>query len=85
MDKEMHDRLRVLFAITLAVSVASLGVAAVVGGSAAVWVIALPHDGFPLWMKAEQAVIGLLLLRAAFMVGSHPVRQAFAKAGGAAR
>ena len=29
---------------------------------AIVVIVALPHDGFPMWMKAEQAVVGLLFV-----------------------
>jgi hypothetical protein len=42
-------------------------------------IVALPHDGFPLWMKIEQAVVGVLLLSAAVMVGRTNVRQAYRK------
>lgn len=45
-------------------------------------VIALPHDGFPGWMKAEQAVFGILLAAAAVVVGRRSVRDAYRKAVG---
>jgi hypothetical protein len=40
-------------------------------------IVALPHDGFPAWMKAEQAVVGVLLLVTAIMVSRTTVRQAY--------
>lgn len=49
-------------------AIAPLGVAAIV---------AIPHDGFPLWMKAEQAAIGVLLLAAAVLLNRRSVRRAF--------
>src|SRR4051812_1963308 len=101
MDKKLHGRVRAAFAAVLALSIATLVVAAIVGSSAAVWVrgtivvviaavlialarrafrgsrgayrrmlimstvaplaivviVALPHDGFPVWMKMEQTVV----------------------------
>lgn len=45
---------------------------------AVVVIVALPHDGFPLWMKAEQAVVGALLLAAVLMAGRRSVRRAYA-------
>jgi hypothetical protein len=124
-DNKLYGRVRALFATVLVVSVATLGAAALVGGSAEVWVrgvivtaiagvllvlagrafrgsraayvrmrlmstvapfaivviVALPHDGFPVWMKAEQTVVGALLLAAAVMMGRKAVRQAYAKTG----
>ncbi len=121
MDKNLHSRIRALFAAVLALSVATLVVAAVVGSDAPVWVrgtivaviavvllllakraaagsrgayrrmlimttvapiavvviVALPHDGFPVWMKIEQSVVGLLLLGAAVLAGRRDVRQAY--------
>jgi hypothetical protein len=129
MDNKLYGRVRALFVAVLAISIATLGVAAVVGSSASVWVrdgiviviaallillagrafrgsraaylrmrltatiaplatlviIALPNDGFPVWMKVEQAVVGLLLLAAAVMVGRKAVRGAYAKTGEPAR
>lgn len=40
-------------------------------------IVALPHDGFPVWMKIEQTVVGLLLLAAAVLAGRRGVRQAY--------
>jgi hypothetical protein len=121
MDNELYKRVRALFVGVLILSAATLGIAALVGGNAAVWIrgtiviviaavlialarrafhgsraaylrmrlmstvaplaivviIALPHDGFPVWMKAEQAIVGVLLLAAAIMVGRRTVRQAY--------
>ncbi|MGW8374943.1 hypothetical protein [Streptomyces sp. ODS28] len=123
MDNSVYVRLRALFLAVLALSLAALGVAAVLGGSDAVWVrgvivtvlagvlvalarraflgsrgaylrmrimtaagpvaaaalVALPHDGFPGWMKAEQAVIGILLAAAAVVLGRADVRRAYRK------
>lgn len=42
-------------------------------------IVALPHDGFPAWMKIEQAVVGVLLLAAAVIVGRIAVRRAYGK------
>ncbi|WP_269857099.1 hypothetical protein [Streptomyces sp. RPT161] len=125
MDNGLYRRIRALFAAVLVLSVATLGIAALIGGNAAVWVrsgivtaiatvlialarrafggsraaylrmrlmstvaplaiviiVALPHDGFPAWMKVEQAVVGVLLLAVAVMVGRKAVRQAYPKAG----
>ncbi|MFB7011531.1 MULTISPECIES: hypothetical protein [unclassified Streptomyces] len=125
MDNNLYGRVRALFVTVLAISIATLGIAALIGGNAAVWIrsiivtaiaavlislagkasrgsraaylrmrlmstvaplaimiiIALPHDGFPIWMKVEQAVVGVLLLAVAVMVGRKDVRQAYPKAG----
>ncbi|MFB7082355.1 hypothetical protein [Streptomyces sp. NPDC056308] len=124
-DNNLYGRVRALFVTVLAISIATLGIAALIGGNAAVWIrsiivtaiaavlislagkasrgsraaylrmrlmstvaplaiviiIALPHDGFPIWMKVEQAVVGVLLLAVAVMVGRKDVRQAYPKAG----
>lgn len=129
MDNTTYGRVRALFGAVLVISVATLGVAAVVGGNAAVWVrgaivvaiaallvdaarravrgsragylrmalmtsaaplaiaviVALPDDGFPVWMKGEQAVVGLLLLAAAVLVDRRSVRSAYAKGGSRTR
>ncbi|MFG2004966.1 hypothetical protein ACGFNU_38060 [Spirillospora sp. NPDC048911] len=121
MDNKLYERVRALFGAVLAISIATLGVAALIGGNAAVWVrgaiatvlaallivlarrafhgnrraylrmrlmstvapaaivviVALPHDGFPVWMKGEQAAVGLLLALAAIMVSRKPVRRAY--------
>ena len=45
---------------------------------AIVVIIALP-DTFPLWMKAEQAVCGLLLLAVALLVNGKHLRSVFTK------
>jgi hypothetical protein len=94
MDNVLYVRVRALFGTVLVISLVTLGLAALVGGNAAVWIrgtivaaiaivviIALPHDGFPVWMKIEQAVVGVLLLAVAIMVGRRAVRQAYAKHG----
>jgi hypothetical protein len=44
---------------------------------AVVVIVALPHDGFPTWMKVEQAAVGLLLATAAVMLGHIPVQRAY--------
>jgi hypothetical protein len=46
---------------------------------AVVVIVALPHDGFPAWMKAEQVVVGLLLAGAAVMLNRVAVRRAYRK------
>ncbi|MEU7164386.1 hypothetical protein AB0A70_07040 [Streptomyces morookaense] len=128
MDNKLYGRVRALFGVVLAVSAATLAVAALVGGSPAVWVrgvivvvisavllllagrafrgsrpaylrmrlmstvapvaivviVALPHDGFPVWMEAEQAVVGVLLALAAVMVGRKDARRAYPRTGGRA-
>ncbi|WP_329194121.1 hypothetical protein [Streptomyces sp. NBC_01435] len=125
MDNKLYGRVRALFVAVLAISIATLGIAALIGGNAAVWIrsiivtaiaavlislagkasrgsraaylrmrlmstvaplaiviiIALPHDGFPVWVKTEQAVVGVLLLAVAVRVGRKDVRHAYPKAG----
>ncbi|NUR88910.1 MAG: hypothetical protein HOY71_32900 [Nonomuraea sp.] len=125
MDKQDYERVRNLHVAVLAVSLAALGVAAVVGGewpvwvrggavaAAAAWLVALsgqayrgsraafvrirwiatvapfgivllivaPNSGFPVWMKVEQGVVGLLLAAVALIVNRRAVRQAYAKRG----
>ncbi|MEV6672043.1 hypothetical protein [Streptomyces sp. NPDC051162] len=44
-------------------------------------IVALPHDGFPVWVKVEQSVIGLLLAASAVMLGRKDVRRAYPKTG----
>ncbi|GAA0421569.1 hypothetical protein GCM10010357_48680 [Streptomyces luteireticuli] len=44
---------------------------------AIVVIVALPHDGFPVWMKAEQSFVGLLLAAVAVMTGRKDVRRAY--------
>lgn len=124
-DNKLYGRVRALFVAVLAISIATLGIAALIGGNAAVWIrsiivtaiaavlislagkasrgsraaylrmrlmstvaplaiviiIALPHDGFPVWVKTEQAVVGVLLLAVAVRVGRKDVRHAYPKAG----
>jgi hypothetical protein len=41
----------------------------------AVIIVGLPHYRFPVWMMVEQAVIVVLLLTVAIVVGREPVRQ----------
>jgi ABC-type uncharacterized transport system permease subunit len=43
-------------------------------------IVALPHDGFPARMKAEQVVVGLLLAAAAVALYRGAVRRAYRKA-----
>jgi hypothetical protein len=129
MDNERYRRVRALFGTVLALSVATLGVAAAIGGNPTVWVrgaivtaiaailillagrayagsrgaylrmrlmttiapvavaviVALPHDGFPAWMKAEQVVVGLLLAGAAVALYGGAVRRAYGKTAQPAR
>jgi hypothetical protein len=129
MDNSIYTRVRVLLGAVLVISMATLGVAAGVGGNSAVWtrgviatalaavlivlagrafrgsraayvrmrvmstvapiaiaiIVALPHDGFPAWMKVEQAVIGLLLAAVAVMIGRRAVRDAYPRVGDQAR
>ncbi|MEV5709842.1 hypothetical protein [Actinoallomurus sp. NPDC052274] len=124
MDKKLYESIRALFVTVLVISITTLGVAAIIGGSAAVWIrgtivvviavllialarrshhgsraayrrmrlmstvapvaivviVALPHDGFPAWMKVEQAVVGLLLAVVAVLVSRKAVRRAYAGA-----
>ncbi|WP_214327729.1 hypothetical protein [Nonomuraea sediminis] len=121
----MDNKLRNLFVAMLVVSVAALGVAAVLGAEWPVWVrggavaaasawlisltgqarrgsrsaylrirwismiaplgivliIVAPDSGFPVWMKAEQGVVGLLLIAVAVLVNRPAVRQAYARRG----
>ncbi|MCO5998100.1 hypothetical protein [Actinoallomurus rhizosphaericola] len=125
MDKKLYARVRLLFGAVLVLSIATLGVAALTGGGAAVWIrglivvaiavlllaaarrtydgsraayrrmrvmstvapaaivviVALPHDGFPVWMKVEQAAVGLLLAVVAVAVSRKTVRRAYSRSG----
>ncbi|MEU6788478.1 hypothetical protein ABZ912_55615 [Nonomuraea angiospora] len=125
MDNKVWARVRALFVAVLVISVATLGVAALIGGNwvvwlrgaavavAAVWLVALagqaargkrsayvrirfvtiaapigivlilvaPDSGYPGWMKAEQAVVGVLVAAVALLVNRRAVRQAFPKRG----
>ncbi|MER6950667.1 hypothetical protein ABT294_42285 [Nonomuraea sp. NPDC000554] len=125
MDKNLWSLVRALFVVMLAISVAALAVAAVVGGNwvvwlrggavaaASAWLVALsgqaaggrraayvrirfistvaplgiililvaPDSGYPLWMKVEQGVIGVVLAAVAVLVNRRAVRQAFPKRG----
>jgi hypothetical protein len=109
-----------LFAAVLILSLITLGIAATVGGTSAVWIrgsivavigallivfagrsyrgsrgayrrmrlmttvapvailviIAIPHDGFPTWMKIEQALVGILMAAAATMLARKSLRRA---------
>ncbi|AQZ61637.1 hypothetical protein BKM31_09300 [[Actinomadura] parvosata subsp. kistnae] len=124
MDKKWAS-VRALFVAVLAISVATLGVTAVVGGNwvmwlrgaavaaASVWLVALtgqaargrraayvrirfvsvaaplgivlillaPDSGYPGWMKAEQAVVGVLVAAVALIVNRRAVREAYPKGG----
>ncbi|MGV9383067.1 hypothetical protein ACWDRB_45130 [Nonomuraea sp. NPDC003707] len=125
MDNKVWAPVRALFVAVLVISVATLGVAALIGGNwvvwlrgaavavAAVWLVALagqssrgkrsayvrirfvsiaapigivlilvaPDSGYPGWMKAEQAVVGVLVAAVALLVNRRAVRQAFPKRG----
>jgi hypothetical protein len=48
---------------------------------AIVVIVVIPHDGFPAWMKVEQALVGLLLAAAGTMVSREPVRRAYLQSG----
>ncbi|MCK2212309.1 hypothetical protein MF672_000630 [Actinomadura sp. ATCC 31491] len=125
MDNNPWSAVRALFLAVLVLSIATLAVAAVVGGTwvvwlrggavavAAAWLVALagqaargrrpayvrirfvslaapvgvviillaPDSGYPGWMKAEQAVVGVLVAAVAFLVNRRSVREAFPKRG----
>ncbi|WP_431918713.1 hypothetical protein [Nonomuraea jabiensis] len=125
MDNKVWASVRALFVAVLVLSVATLGVAALIGGNwvvwlrgaavavAAAWLVALagqaargkrsayvrirfvtiaapigivlilvaPDSGYPGWMKAEQAVVGVLVAAVALLVNRRAVRQAFPKRG----
>ncbi|MEV7804092.1 hypothetical protein AB0O28_14180 [Microbispora sp. NPDC088329] len=126
MDKNsVWSSVRALFVAVLVISIAALGVAAVIGGNwvvwlrgaavaaTSVWLIALtgqaargrrsayirirfvsiaaplgivlillaPDSGYPMWMKAEQAVIGVLVAAVALIVNRRAVREAYPKGG----
>ncbi|MFI7229235.1 hypothetical protein ACIBO5_38970 [Nonomuraea angiospora] len=125
MDNKVWAAVRALFVAVLVISVATLGVAALIGGNwvvwlrgaavavAAVWLVALagqaargkrsayvrirfvtiaapigivlilvaPDSGYPGWMKAEQALVGVLVAAVALLVNRRAVRQAFPKRG----
>ncbi|NJP23128.1 hypothetical protein OHB01_36500 [Microbispora hainanensis] len=116
---------RTLFVAVLVISIATLGVAAVIGGdwvvwlrgaavaAASVWLVALtgqaargkrtayvriryvsiaapigivlillaPDSGYPVWMKAEQGVVGVLVAAVALIVNRRTVREAYPKDG----
>jgi xanthine/uracil permease len=120
-DNELYVLIRRLFGAVTILSLLTLGIAAVVGGSFTVWVrgiivlvigtllirfagrayngsrgayrrmrlmasiapiaivaiIAIPHDGFPAWVKVEQALVGILLATAATMLARDRVRRAY--------
>jgi hypothetical protein len=121
MDNHAYTFAQRLFAAVVTLSLLTLGIAAVVGGSSAVWIrgvivvvigallivfarrahrgsrgayrrmrlmttvapiaivviVAIPHDGFPAWMKIEQALVGVLLAAAATIVSRGRVRAAY--------
>ncbi|MDX3101823.1 hypothetical protein [Nonomuraea angiospora] len=125
MDNKVWAAVRALFVAVLVISVATLGVAALIGGNwvvwlrgaavavAAVWLVTLagqaargkrsayvrirfvtiaapigivlilvaPDSGYPGWMKAEQALVGVLVAAVALLVNRRAVRQAFPKRG----
>ncbi|WP_229689676.1 hypothetical protein [Microbispora bryophytorum] len=126
MDNEpMWPVVRALFVAVLVISIAALGVAAVVGGNwvvwlrgaavaaASVWLVALtgqaargkraayvrirfvsiaapigivlillaPDSGYPMWMKAEQGVVGVLVAAVALIVNRRAMRAAYPKGG----
>ncbi|MBE1584494.1 hypothetical protein ACFPOI_30935 [Nonomuraea angiospora] len=125
MDNKVWAAVRALFVAVLVISVATLGVAALIGGNwvvwlrgaavavTAVWLVALagqaargkrsayvrirfvtiaapigivlilvaPDSGYPGWMKAEQALVGVLVAAVALLVNRRAVRQAFPKRG----
>ncbi|GGP91352.1 hypothetical protein [Streptosporangium pseudovulgare] len=126
MDKKSAwTPVRVIFVAVLVLSIATLGVAAVVGGNwvvwlrgtavaaASVWLVALtgqaargrrsayvrirfvsiaapigivlillaPDSGYPVWMKAEQGVVGVLVAAVALIVNRRSMREAYPKGG----
>ncbi|MBE3010751.1 hypothetical protein IL992_16325 [Microbispora sp. NEAU-D428] len=126
MDKKsVWTPVRALFIAVLVISIAALGVAAVVGGTwvvwvrgaavaaASAWLVALtgqaargrrsayvrirfvsiaapigivlillaPDSGYPVWMKAEQGVVGVLVAAVALIVNRRAVRAAYPKGG----
>ncbi|MGH3621522.1 MAG: hypothetical protein ACRDQ5_06995 [Sciscionella sp.] len=40
-------------------------------------IIAVPNDGFPVWMKLEQSVVGIMLLAVVTMLSRKTVRSAY--------
>jgi hypothetical protein len=44
-----------------------------------VLIVAAPHSGYPLWMKVEQGVIGVIVVAIAVLLNRRPVREAFAQ------
>ncbi|NUS09545.1 MAG: hypothetical protein HOV97_44100, partial [Nonomuraea sp.] len=46
-----------------------------------VLILVAPDSGFPGWMKAEQAVVGVLVAAVALVVNRRAVRTAFPKRG----
>jgi hypothetical protein len=125
MDNQLYVLMRQLFAAVTMLSLLTLGIAVVVGGSSTVWIrgiivvvigalltrfagqayrgsrgayrrmrhmttiapiaivaiVAIPHDGFPAWMKIEQALVGILLATAATMLARSRARRAYRAAG----
>ncbi|MDR8414837.1 hypothetical protein MTP10_39680 [Nonomuraea sp. 3-1Str] len=58
--------------IRLITTIAPIGIALIV---------AVPDNGYPPWMKAEQALVGLLLAAVAIIVNRPRVRQAYPRRG----
>ncbi|MEV0151460.1 MULTISPECIES: hypothetical protein [unclassified Nonomuraea] len=44
-------------------------------------IVAVPDNGYPLWMKAEQGLVGVLLAAVAIIVNRPRVRQAYPRRG----
>jgi hypothetical protein len=124
-NKKAWGLVRNLFIAVLLISIATLGVAGVIGGNWVVWlrgaavaaasawlivlagqaargkrsayvrirfitiaapigivlILLAPDSGYPGWMKAEQAVVGVLVAAVAIIVGRRAVRETFPKRG----
>ncbi|MFD1547171.1 hypothetical protein [Nonomuraea guangzhouensis] len=44
-------------------------------------IVAVPSSGYPLWMRVEQGLVGVLLVAVATLVNRRTVRQAYPKRG----
>ncbi|HUR01356.1 MAG TPA: hypothetical protein VM347_02345 [Nonomuraea sp.] len=44
-------------------------------------IVAVPSSGYPLWMRVEQGLVGVLLVAVATLVNRRAVRQAYPKRG----
>ncbi|WP_436758097.1 hypothetical protein [Streptosporangium sp. V21-05] len=53
----------------------------ILGTIGIVLICVAPDSGYPLWMKVDQGVIGLLLAGVAILANRHAVRAAFPKPG----